>query len=229
LNNSILEAAKKNKFPTAIAVDAHNSIQGPFDVDQAMKPLEEAALVSLEKAAEQSATSFQVGVARIVPTEFGLGEGMGPGGIAALVVKVRDQKTAYITIDGNNMVTGLREKILNTLSNVGIDEGEVFTTDTHEVNAVTISARGYHPVGEAMDHDVLINYVKQVATEALANLEPAEVAWGTETVSGVKVIGEKQIEALCMLLDNSMKRARKLAVSIFPIAGVVLIALLLLV
>jgi len=227
LNAIIVEAAKKNGFSTAIAVDAHNSIQGPFKVDEAINPLKEAALISLEKASKHKPTRFQVGTARVVPTEFTLREGMGPGGIAALVVRVSDQTTAYITIDGNNMISGLREKILTALSDMGVAEGEVFTTDTHEVNAVVLNARGYHPVGEAMDQERLISYVKQVAADALANLEPAEVACGMETVSGVNVIGEKQIEAMCLLLDKSIKRAKKLAVSIFPIIGIVLVTLLL--
>ena len=229
LNAAIVETARKNGFSTAIAIDAHNSIQGPFKINEAIKPLSEAATVSLEKASKHRPTSFHVGVARVVPKEFGLQEGMGPGGIAALVVRVGDQTTAYITIDGNNMISGLREKILTALSEVGINEGEVFTTDTHEVNAVVLNARGYHPVGETMDHEILIEHVRQATTNALANLERGEVAWRAETVSGVKVIGEKQIEAMCTLLDKSMKRARKLAISVFPIAGAILAALLLLI
>lgn len=229
LSTLILEAAKKSKFLAAIAIDAHNSIDGPFKIDEAIKPLEEAAVASLEKASREKATSFQIGVARTVPPEFSLGDGMGPGGIAALAVRVGDQTTAYITIDGNNMVKGLREKILAALSQIGINEGEVFTTDTHEVNAVVINARGYHPVGEAMDQELLIKYVEHVTADAVADLEPAQVAWGMETVSGVKVIGQKQIEAMCILLDKSMKRAKKSAITVFPIAGAVLIALLLLI
>jgi len=228
LNTLIVEAAKKNGFSTAIAVDAHNSIQGHFKIDDAIKPLQEAALISLDEASKHQSTSFHVGVARVVPKEFGLPEGMGPGGIASLVVRVGDQTTAYITIDGNNMISGLREKILAALSKIGVNEGEVFTTDTHAVNAVVLNARGYHPVGEAMNQESLINYVKQSTTDALANLERAEVAWRTETVSGVKVIGEKQIEAMCTLLDKSMKKAKKMALSIFPVAGVILAVLLLL-
>jgi putative membrane protein len=229
LSALILDAAKKNKFLTAIAVDAHNSIQGPFNINRAIKPLQEAAVSALEKTSKQQETSFHVGAARTVPPEFSLGDGMGPGGIAALVVKVGDQTTAYITIDGNNMVKGLREKILAALSEIGINEGEVFTTDTHEVNAVVINARGYHPVGEAMDQELLIKYVSHVTADAVADLEPAQVAWGTETVSGVKVIGQKQIESMCILLDKSMRRAKRSAISVFPIAGAVLVALLLLV
>jgi len=229
LDDLIVEAAKKSGFSNAIAVDAHNSIQGHFKIDDAIEPLREVAFIGLEQASKHRPTSFQVGVAKVVPKEFGLQDGMGPGGIAVLVVKVGDQTTAYITIDGNNMISGLREKILTALSEVGVDEGEVFTTDTHAVNAVVLNARGYHPVGEAMDQENLIKYVKQATADALANLERAEVAWRSETVSCVRVIGEKQIEAMCMLLDKSMKRAKKMALSVFPIAGVILTALLLLI
>lgn len=227
LNALIIEAAMKNGFSTAIAVDAHNSIDGPFRIDEAIKPLKEAALISLEETSKLRTKNLEVGAARIVPPEFSLQEGMGPGGVAALVVRVDHQTTAYITIDGNNMIKGLREKILEALSKIGVDEGEVFTTDTHEVNAVVLNPRGYHPVGEAMNQERLIEYVKQAAINALANLEPVEVAWGTDTVSRVKVIGEKQIEAMSILLDKSIKRAKNLAVTLFPIAGAILAALLL--
>jgi len=228
LNAFIVEAAEKYGFSTAIAVDAHNSIQGPFKIDKAINPLKAAALTCLQKASKHQPTSFQIGAAKVTPKDFGLREGMGPGGITALVVRVGDQTTAYITIDGNNMISGLRERILSALSEIGVNEGEVFTTDTHAVNAVVLNARGYHPVGEVINHESLIKHVKQATTDALANLEPAEVGWRTEMVSGVKVIGENQIEAMCMLLDKATKRAKKLALSIFPIAGVILIALLLL-
>ena len=41
---------------------------------------------------------------------------MGTGGITAIVVQVSKQKTAYVVIDGNNMISGLREKILAALT-----------------------------------------------------------------------------------------------------------------
>jgi len=228
LNKMLINEAKSNGISTAIAVDAHNSINGSFKIDEAIKPLREAAFASLQKASRLKATGFQIGVARETPKEFGLGEGMGPGGIAVLVVKVEDRTTAYVTIDGNNMITGLRERILAALDQMGINEGEVFTTDTHVVNAVVLDARGYHPVGEAMNHDLLIDYVKKATRRALEDLEPAEAAWATDTVSSVKVIGEQQIAAMSTLLDKAMKRARNLAITVFPLAAVVLATLLLL-
>ena len=79
---------------------------------------------------------------------------MGTGGITAIVVQVEKQKTAYVVIDGNNMISGLREKILAALTSVGFGESEVFTTDTHAVSAIVTGRRGYHPVGEVMSHEI---------------------------------------------------------------------------
>jgi len=229
LDSFIVSEAQKHRLSTAICVDAHNSIQGPFNVNTVMNPLKEAVASCLEKVANQKAAEgFKIGAAKVVPKEFGLREGMGPGGIVVTAISTGNQTIAYVTIDGNNMVSGLREKILSALSEAGADDGEVFTTDTHAVNAVVLNARGYHPIGEAMDQETLIKYIKQGATDALASLMPAEVAWRTENVSGVKVIGEKQVEDMCKLADKTIQRAKRLAISIFPLAGVVLVALLLL-
>jgi len=226
LDSLIMATAKRLNLVAAISVDAHNSIQGPFDIDKAISPLKEAAVACLEKTSQQKLASLEVGVAKVTPKEFGLPEGMGPGGIIVTIVKVAGQKTAYVTIDGNNMISGLRERILSALSELGLDDGEVFTTDTHAVNAVVLDARGYHPVGEATDQGTLIKYIKQAATQALANLEPTDVSWRMDTVTKVKVIGEKQIEAMCTLVDKAVQTAKRSAVSIFPLAGIILSALL---
>lgn len=224
----IVNEAEKRGLSSAIVIDAHNSIEGPFNLKEALEPMRKAALKSLEEALTCERAPFEVGAAKIVPEEFGLREGMGLGGITVIATRVGDQTTAYVTIDGNNMVSGLREEILLALREVGIADGEVLTTDTHSVNGVVLTERGYHPVGEAMDNAKLISYVRQAAMNALGDLESAEVSWRTETISGVKVIGEKQIGALCLLAEKTAREAKRLAVSLFSATGVLLIVLLVL-
>lgn len=226
LNTFITEEARKCKFSTAIAIDAHNSIEGPFKINEAIKLLQEAAVESLHKASENKPINFQIGAARVIPKEFNLQDGMGPSGITAFVVRVCSQTTAYITIDGNNMISGLREKILLALTEIGVNEGEVFTTDTHMVNAVDLSSRGYHPIGEVMNQEKLIKNVKQVVVAALNDLEPVEAAWKTEKVPNVKVIGGKQIEAMCMLVDAAAKRAKKMGLLMLLILVIIFGALI---
>lgn len=222
----IVNEAEKRGLSSAIVVDAHNSINGPFNLSEVLEPLKKAALYSLKQALSRERASFEIGAAKIVPEEYGVKEGMGLGGISVIVTRVGNRTTAYVTIDGNNIISGLREKILSSLQEIGIVDGEVITTDTHSVNGVVLTARGYHPIGEAMDNAKLISYIQQAAKNALSNLEPAEVSWDMETVPNIKVIGEKQIEVLGLIAEKTAKQAKKLAGSLFSAIGVLLITLL---
>jgi len=226
LDRIIVDEAERRGLSSAIVVDAHNSIEGPFNPNEVMENLRKAAVGSLEETLGCERYPFEIGVARVVPKEFGVREGMGPGGISVIVVMVGDQKAAYVTIDGNNMISKLREKILSAVQEIGVVDGEVLTTDTHVVNGIVPTARGYHPIGEVMDQATLIDYIKQATISAIKDLEPAEVSWRTETVSDVKVIGEKQIETLCLLAEKTAKISKRLAISLFPITGIILTVLL---
>jgi len=144
-----------------------------------------------------------------------------------IVVEVGEQKAAYVTIDGNNMVSGLRDKILSALKELGIDDGEVLTTDTHSVCGMIRSARGYNLVGEAIDHLKLISYIKEATNRALDSMEPVEASWRTEVIPAVKVIGEQQITELTVLADKTTERVKRVAVILFPTAAISLILFLL--
>ena len=228
LASLIVSEAENRGLSSAVVVDAHNSINGPFKLDEATQSLRKVAVTSLEETLSAKRSPFEVGAAKVIPKEFGVKEGMGPGGISVIITEVGDQKTAYVTIDGNNMMSGLREKILAMLREIGIADGEVLTTDTHVVAGVVPTARGYYPIGEAIDHTELISYIREAAVKALDDLKPAEVSRRIGTVPNVKVIGEKSIADLCLLVDEAMKQAKKLAVSLFSAAGIILIGLLML-
>lgn len=223
-----IEEAKKNGLASAIVINAHNSINSDaFNLEETLASLKRAVTESIGKTASTEHSTLKIGAAKLAPERFSLEDGMGRGGISVIVAQVEGQTVAYVTIDGNNMVSGLREKILTALREIGVDDGEVLTTDTHAVSAVVLNRRGYHPVGEVMDQEMLVDYIKKAVSEALKNLEPVEVSWQSITVPNVKVIGAKQIEGLCTLTDEAMKKAKSSALALFPIASAVLIALLL--
>lgn len=220
------EESKKYGLNCCVVVNSHNSIDGAIDMEEALDALKTVLVTCLKEAVSLKQLPFEVGAATIVPQEFGLREGMGPGGITAVVIRVGQQKTAYVVIDGNNMVSGLRECILSGLNAIGVDEGEVFTTDTHSVSAVILGNRGYHPIGEAMQHDALIGYVKEAVLGALSNLEPVKATCSSITIPRVKVIGEKQLEKLCLLIDNTLQKAKKAIVPILVFNGLLLMLIL---
>lgn len=223
----IRQEAEKYGLDGCVVVNAHNSINGTVNMQEALDALNAVAAECLKKAISEERLPFEIGAATLTPRGFGLKDGMGPGGITVIIVKVGVQRTAYVVIDGNNMVSGLREKILSALHSIGVDDGEVFTTDTHSVNAVVLNRRGYHPVGEVINHENLISYVKETAITALSNMEQVNVACRRITISDVTVIGENLLEKLCILIDRTIQRAKKIVVPIFATSGLLLMLLLL--
>ena len=210
----------------AVTINAHNSINGAITIQETLEALKKVGVHCLKKVNALKPLSFEVGAATVFPQKLGLKEGMGPGGITAVVVRTGKQRTAYVVIDGNNMVSGLRENILSALNSIGIDESEIFTTDTHSVNAVILGNRGYHPIGEVIRHETLIEHIKEAVSAALSDLEPVKVACKSVTIPNVKVIGQKQLETLCRLIDETLQKAKRVIVPIFAFSGLLLMLIL---
>jgi putative membrane protein len=228
LGRIVCGEAEKYGIKYAMVVNAHNSINDIVDTEEYLDALQMAASKCLQKAVTLPTKQFMVGAATVFPKEFNLKDGMGTGGITAIVVQVEKQKTAYVVIDGNNMISGLREKILAALTSVGFGESEVFTTDTHAVSAIVTGRRGYHPVGEVMSHEILTRYICEVAKKAEANLETSKAGCIHFVVPQVRVIGETRLQSMTILVDKSIQKAKQTLLPVFGLEGLVLILLLLL-
>jgi putative membrane protein len=180
---------------------------------QKIGALEEAALSSLQVTAEEAVSPFKVGVARKMPAGFTLKDGFGPSGICVMGIEVSGQRFAYVNVDGNNMASGLREKIMEAIKNVGFDDGEVMTSDTHMVNGIVSARLGYHTVGEAVPWTRVLGEVTEACREALTNLEPCEVG----AVSGqvpVTTLGSKSLRRVMSVVYRISKLT---AITLFPI------------
>jgi len=200
-----LSGLTQGKFRSLALIDAHNCLTGPTTMTpRKVGALQEAALASLQISAEQHPTPFKVGAAHARPLDFDLKQGYGPAGISVIVVEVNGQRFAYVCVDGNNMIRGLREKILMALDSVGVDDGEVMTTDTHMVNGVVPARLGYHPVGEVAAWDPLINEIAGVCKEALADLEDAEVGVVTGQIP-VVTLGQKSLRRVMGMVYRTSK------------------------
>lgn len=211
---------------SVLAIDAHNSMDGEFELKNAVNSFRMASIGCIEEALKSKFKSFKVGASTVIPKDFTIQQGMGSGGITVIVIEIEGNKAAYVTIDGNNMVSGLREKILLELAELGIDDGEILTTDTHSVCGMIRSARGYNLVGEAIDHRKLIGYIKQATVLALKRLEPAKAYFHTNVIPDVKVIGEQQIKELTVLADKTTEIVKRVAIILFPVTAFLVSCLL---
>ncbi|MCD1295790.1 DUF2070 domain-containing protein [Methanocella sp. CWC-04] len=176
----------------ATIIDAHNCTE-PFAT--AIEPgtrdsynIIRATANASKQLLSMESGPIKLGVASSPPICTRL-EGMGDLGIRVAIIEVLGQRTAYIVIDGNNMITGLRERIIEKLP---VDDAEVMTTDTHVVN--TLSGANY--VGQKLDCDHLISTIENLVDKAINDLEPVSVGMDIEIAEDVRVFGSHKIAKL---------------------------------
>jgi putative membrane protein len=214
----------KGKFRHVALIDAHNCLTGPISMSsEKIGALEEAALLSLQTSFNP--VPFQVGVAHRKPL-FQLRDGFGPGGISVIAIETNGQKFAYICIDGNNMIKDLREEILTEVRTLGFNDGEVLTSDTHMVNGIVSARLGYYPIGAAVPKSILLDEIKLVCQNAIADLEPCEAGAMTQQI-GVTTLGSKSLKRV---MNVVYKISRLTAIALFPmIIAIAVISLIFLV
>lgn len=185
----------------ALAVDAHNSLSGQSSITlEQARDVSRAAIKALMSVTSLSQGPFRIGVASDPLKEFNLEDGIGPGGLSVIVVQSSGQLVGYVTIDGNNMQTGVRGMILQAILEAGIADGEVMTTDTHLVTGLVRSPLGYHPVGEGIDKQLLTRKVKQTIQRAIGNLEDASAGFTNFTLN-LHVLGSGSFSAITSFIS----------------------------
>ncbi|MFB6167538.1 MAG: DUF2070 family protein [Haloferacaceae archaeon] len=190
-------AAQATGLDDVLLVDAHNCNVG-LDVEEIphVAPgserafdLLDAAETAGERLVDADSAPLSLGVAWDT-TPWEPREGIGPLGVRVAVADVGGQTTAYVLVDGNNMVPGLRRQIVDCLSE-RVDAAEVMTTDTHIVTTVEAD----NQVGEEIPADDLVALVDDLTVAALADREPVECGTATERAT-VTVFGNDRTETL---------------------------------
>jgi len=201
--------------PRVALIDAHNSyVEGRGDITYGTPSAEK--LVRDAKAAVRAA----VAASRDGPLEAGVGvrdgydigrDGIGPQGIRALVLRTAGTTTAYVLIDGNNLLLGRRAPIVKALEAV-VDVAEVMTTDNHVVHEVD---GGINPVGERMPTAALVQGAMEAVRAALADLGPADARFGSLEVPGVRTLGPGFTARLLTSLGDTLTMFQNMLVATF--------------
>lgn len=213
-----------------IIVDTHNCMtelkESVYPDSELVPDMVQAAVESTREALNTPKDKIRIGVAHRKHTGYTEEQGMGPEGINVLVVEVAGQKTAYVTIDGNNMVVGLREKLIHALVPHHVDAAEILTTDTHETSAIS-SHNGYSPIGEAIPHTDLSSLIVELVKEAQNDLNPANVSIYQGETDPLVVMGEGTADKLTSLIPVSANVAKRVGITVYTIAFIISLFLLL--
>lgn len=202
--DTLVDENRKAGRPDLVLIDAHNSYKEDegdltYGSPRAQRFADDVRQAVSGALAQAAAGAVRVGVA--LRTGFSVGrDGIGPSGVRALVVDAAGRRVAYVLLDGNNLLQGLRERLLQALGGV-VDDSEVMTTDNHVVHEVD---GGVNPIGERISFDLLRETVVGVVRDAAANLEAVEVRAGTREVSAVAVLGPDWTARLLTSLGDTL-------------------------
>ena len=194
----------------SIIVDCHNSfnvekggvLPGNPEVFQILN-----AISKIDNNTEKYPLS--IGTSTNSMSELDKTNGVGDSGLKVMVIEVENQRTAVALFDSNNMELGFRETIMNSLTDLPIDELEVLTTDTHTVNNIS---RGYNPIGIS-EKEKIIEYLRDSINEAIDDLEPVKAGTNLKKIKGLKAFGANNSVELVSTISSITIVGKKL----FPV------------
>lgn len=242
LHSARKEMEKNNiEIKKAFLIDAHNCI---LDYEVSIEPntpaaehLLKAVENSIQKLPSTSNTQkIRYGVSRTRFSETYRDYGLGELGITVNIIETSwldgkklsvpkrqedkhwRQRTALVVIDANNMIIGLRDKIINRLLEENlVDEAEVLTTDTHTVNASSLQQPDYYPLGRIINHDDLIEEVVKNTKRALNDLEEVEIGTKIFQIKRVKIWTDEKLNMFFEGINETANTLKKITIPFFVI------------
>lgn len=159
-------------------VDPHNSYSNRFSgltEEDVTSIIESIGFVI--KNDKKICGKFKMGFKRTVPLNYGLSDGLGVGGFSLLGLEILEKKIALAIIDGNNALPAVRDAVIQRLRSDGWSMIELFTTDTHMVNGVSLGGKGYYAIGEKISANEVSEIFGKLSKDLLADLKEAEVKY----------------------------------------------------
>lgn len=210
------EAEGRRRFSNLGFVDAHNCMGEDWLPVLPGTPIGADYLRGVREAVDamaiETCDTFAIGYDR-KPAPFSRAQGFGDQGVQVLVVEAGSRRTAYVLLDGNNMVAGAREALVEHCLAL-VDEAEIMTTDSHVVNTVT----GKNPIGQAVPVEEIAPVLERALRAALADLAPATVASSTAWCEGVIVFGSTRITQLAATVNAILVFVPPLSLAILLLA-----------
>ncbi|MFQ5711956.1 MAG: DUF2070 family protein [Candidatus Geothermarchaeales archaeon] len=228
LASKLREYGEEVGFEDVVVVDSHNSLSG---ITEEFRPEEVEELFStgaqcLQELREEAQGPFEASLASARPSDIGMDDGMGSGGITVFMWRVFDELSALVVVDANNLSPRLRLKTLVRLrDSLGI-EAEVLTTDTHEVTARQLVARGYVVLGETDIDEAFLSSLLSTCRIASSRLKRSEIGFLGHVVSA-RILGEEGLSALTLLTERAFSRAKVYALLAYGLALILSLSLLL--
>ena len=201
-------------FNGLILIDSHNS-QGSNPMMEDCGNVIEASNRLLRKIRFLPQFPFEVGYAHSSQLDLLMGEDIGPAGIGIILLKINGKTYEILGVDANNMVLGLREKLMVKSSLI-----EICTSDTHYNASKVMNKLGYSPLGSISSEEEISSVINKLERRAKQSLEKGIFSIKYNTAR-VRVLGSSLLDDYSIGMDKVFNIAKTGGVFLFLITLII--------
>jgi len=201
-------------FNGLILIDSHNS-QGSNPMMEDCGNVIEASNRLLRKIRFLPQFPFEVGYAHSSQLDLLMGEDIGPAGIGMILLKINGKTYEILGVDANNMVLGLREKLMVKSSLI-----EICTSDTHYNASKVMNKLGYSPLGSISSEEDISSVINKLERRGKQSLEKGIFSIKYNTAR-VRVLGSSLLDDYSIGMDKVFNIAKTGGVFLFLITLII--------
>ena len=201
IREKVEEYVKEAGFSDIMIIDAHNA-QGKKISSEEETILCDLALSSLKKLKSLKYHTYRIGYANSTGSEFKFIE-LGGAGIGALNFQINNENYLIGWSDSNNLVNGLRDRILNELNQQGFYMLEICSSDTHSSSGKR-TRLGYYALGNVTNYEIIIRAFKEISQKAVSNTSSSRFSF-LDSYSQLKLMGRDQFDNYAAALNRSLR------------------------
>lgn len=196
----IEEFAKELGFSDIMIVDAHNALGNKISHKE-VTALTDLALTSLKKLEGKQYYTYEIGYSNSLTSGFRIIE-LGGAGIGVLNLRINNEDHLIGWSDSNNLVNGLRIRVLRELNNAGINMLEICSSDTHSSSGKR-TRQGYYALGNVTNDKDIIRAFSKISSMAMSKTTPSSFSY-LDSYSQIKLMGRDQFDNYAAALNKSM-------------------------
>ena len=236
ISNELETYSKNEGFKRLFIIDSHNAMGKKIEKSE-NEDLLIAGKKCLKILKESPQYDFKIGLSNTneIKNKLVFGQDLGKSGLSIILIDVNkdvdcnidnnssSNNNQYVIgwADSNNMKSGLREYVLQNLTQKGIKMLEICSSDTHE-NSGFRTIEGYYPFGYTTKFEIIADHFYDLIEIACKKLDVYQYEILT-VESTVKVMGTSQFRDYSNALDKAMNLTKKCLIITF---GVILIMLI---
>jgi putative membrane protein len=196
----IEEFAKGLGFSDIMIVDAHNALGNKISYEEETA-LTDLALTSLKKLKGKQYYTYEIGYSNSLTSGFRIIE-LGGAGIGVLDIRINNEDHLIGWSDSNNLVNGLRIRVLRELNNAAINMLDICSSDTHSSSGKR-TRQGYYALGNVTNDKDIIGAFREISSKAMSKTTPSSFSY-LDSYSQIKLMGRDQFDNYATALNKSM-------------------------